>query len=148
MESILPLLRFYFYTKSFSPLLLNFFLPPLNHASLIAAPGLLFHLSLTFLQSLCGGLESSGFSSGMSDIHILTFRQPQGLKGSSTLNQSYLLHIQKSSTSLLVQLVLAEHWCQSFPMFYPVSWPVGQFYGLGFSFSLSQFSHHQVLKFL
>lgn len=93
---------FYFYAKSFPPLLsLNFslqisMLPPLTShlrlsLSLIPTPGLLFRLSSTFLQSLCGGPESSGCSTRMSDSHILTFRQPKGLKGSSSLNQSHSL---------------------------------------------------------
>lgn len=92
---------FIFYTKS---LIIKLFPPDLcassSHLSsaplslslsLIPSPGLLFRLSSTFLQSLCGGPESSGCSTRMSGSHILTFRQPKGLKGSSRLNQSHPL---------------------------------------------------------
>lgn len=99
----LPSITFLFFTPNL--LSLNFslqisVLPPLTShlrlslsfsLSLIPSPGLLFRLSSTFLQSLCGGPESSGCSTRMSGSHILTFRQPKGLKGSSRLNQSHPL---------------------------------------------------------
>lgn len=102
----LPSLSFFFsHQILFITLIIKFFFSkspcfphtPVMHTSLslslslIFTPGQLFRFYPTFLKSLCGGPESSDCSTRMSDSHILTFRQPEGPKGSSSLNQSHPL---------------------------------------------------------
>lgn len=81
--------------KSFLSLYSNFFLQTstfLPHASLMSTPGLpLMLLSNSPPVSVYEGPQSSDCSTRMSDSHILTFRQPQGPKGSSSFKQSHPL---------------------------------------------------------
>ncbi|MEQ2241923.1 hypothetical protein ILYODFUR_030374 [Ilyodon furcidens] len=56
--------------------------------SVISTRRPLLGLFPALFPTLSGGPQSSGNSSRMSDSHILPFRQPQGLKVSSALNQS------------------------------------------------------------